>query len=234
MESKNHDDYYVNILRPSTPYTKAISKMIISIVLIWLIAVLGFQVLLKVIEKPTPEQNYISFQKVWGNVEKGQASKDELKTFLKTTVQLSGKTLNAQDRLVVSQAFGWGLKQVVSKESFTGMLGRSYMENSKILANELGWPPNGVIASIAPYLFPKNGTLNLDREKLPSIMKKYSVHNQSFLTDFRFLGFPFHYWYTAAFLLMFFVFLCWFYCMRVVALQKKFNISDEVQAEQMG
>jgi len=51
-------------------------------------------------------------------------------------------------------------------------------------------------------------------EELPGIMEKYLVHNQSFLTDARFLGFPFHYFYTAVFLLILFVGLCWLYCVR--------------------
>ncbi|MDF1571201.1 MAG: DUF4212 domain-containing protein [Bacteroidales bacterium] len=52
------------------------------------------------------------------------------------------------------------------------------------------------------------------KSDLPGIMKKYLVHNQSFLTDARFLGFPFHYFYSAVFLLILFVGLCWLYCVR--------------------
>jgi len=43
---------------------------------------------------------------------------------------------------------------------------------------------------------------------LPGLMKLYLTHNQSFLTDTKFLGFPFHYFYTAVFLLILFVALC--------------------------
>jgi hypothetical protein len=46
---------------------------------------------------------------------------------------------------------------------------------------------------------------------LPAIMKLYLTHNQSFLTDSKFLGFPFHYFYTAVFLLILFVGLCIIY-----------------------
>ncbi|MDX9904710.1 MAG: DUF4212 domain-containing protein [Bacteroidales bacterium] len=43
---------------------------------------------------------------------------------------------------------------------------------------------------------------------LPEMMKLYLTHNQSVLTDTKFLGFPFHYFYTAVFLLVLFVVLC--------------------------
>lgn len=46
---------------------------------------------------------------------------------------------------------------------------------------------------------------------LPGLMKLYLTHNQSFLTDTKFLGFPFHYFYTAVFLLILFVALCIIY-----------------------
>ncbi|MDZ7633356.1 MAG: DUF4212 domain-containing protein [Bacteroidales bacterium] len=45
-------------------------------------------------------------------------------------------------------------------------------------------------------------------ERLPALMRLYMTHNQSVLTDTRFLGFPFHYFYTAVFLLVLFVALC--------------------------
>jgi putative solute:sodium symporter small subunit len=61
---------------------------------------------------------------------------------------------------------------------------------------------------------------------LPGIMKKYLIHNQSFLTDFKFLGFPFHYFYTAIFLLILFVGLCWLYCVKADSLNAKLGIVD--------
>jgi len=43
---------------------------------------------------------------------------------------------------------------------------------------------------------------------LPEIMSFYLTHNQSVLTNTKFLGFPFHYFYTAVFLLILFIVLC--------------------------
>jgi len=66
-----------------------------------------------------------------------------------------------------------------------------------------------------------------DLEALPKIMKLYLTHNQSFLTDTNILDFPFHYFYTAEFLLILFVGICLFYSVRITQLQKKFSITEE-------
>jgi len=55
------------------------------------------------------------------------------------------------------------------------------------------------------------------------IMNKYTIHNRSVLTDTQFLGFPFHYFYTAVFLLILFVVLCWVYAYQTKKLNKKYN-----------
>ena len=65
-----------------------------------------------------------------------------------------------------------------------------------------------------------------EKEKLDKIMRHYLTHNQSFLTDFPFLGFPFHYFYTAVFLLVLFVGLCVLYAYRIEHLHRKFQMED--------
>jgi putative solute:sodium symporter small subunit len=62
---------------------------------------------------------------------------------------------------------------------------------------------------------------------LPEIMKLYLVHNQSFLTDFMFLGFPFHYWYTAQFLLILFVILCLIYAVLIDRMNREYDFIEE-------
>ena len=57
-------------------------------------------------------------------------------------------------------------------------------------------------------------------------MGLYLIHNRSVLTDTKFLGFPFHYFYTAVFLLILFVGLCWLYCIRTDMFHKKYGIED--------
>lgn len=63
-------------------------------------------------------------------------------------------------------------------------------------------------------------------ENIPAVMQLYLVHNRSFLTDARILGFPFHYWYTAQFLLILFVVLCIIYASAIDKLHKKHGIEQ--------
>jgi putative solute:sodium symporter small subunit len=65
-----------------------------------------------------------------------------------------------------------------------------------------------------------------ERAQLTGIMGLYLIHNRSALTDAKFLGFPFHYFYTAVFLLILFVGLCWLYCVRTDMYNKKYGIED--------
>ena len=54
-----------------------------------------------------------------------------------------------------------------------------------------------------------------NRAIVETCMPFYMTHNRSVLTDTTFLGFPFHYLYTAVFLLILFIGLCWVYCYKV-------------------
>ena len=86
-----------------------------------------------------------------------------------------------------------------------------------------------VRAKILPLELTSKGMDALQDETikyLPAIMQKYLVHNQSVLTDFKFLGFPFHYFYTAVFLLILFIGLCLVYCVRIDSLNAKLNLID--------
>jgi len=62
--------------------------------------------------------------------------------------------------------------------------------------------------------------------RLPVVMKLYLTHNQSKLTDTKFLGFPFHYFYTAVFLLILFVTLCIIYNVLIEWRLKKEGIVE--------
>ena len=64
------------------------------------------------------------------------------------------------------------------------------------------------------------------RKIFEEAMGLYLIHNRSVLTDTRFLGFPFHYFYTAVFLLILFVGLTWLYCVRTDMFNKKYGIED--------
>ena len=73
----------------------------------------------------------------------------------------------------------------------------------------------------------RDGSLERYKSELPGIMELYLVHNQNFFTDFTFLGFPFHYWYTAQFLLILFVVLCIIYAVAIDKANMKHNFVEE-------
>jgi putative solute:sodium symporter small subunit len=93
----------------------------------------------------------------------------------------------------------------------------------------LGLKEGGLILISIPEELTTKGLENVPEEymaELPGIMQLYLTHYQSVLTDTLFLGFPFHYWYTAEFLLILFVLLCWVYCIRIERLHKKLGIEE--------
>ena len=65
-----------------------------------------------------------------------------------------------------------------------------------------------------------------NRKSFEEAMGLYLIHNRSVLTDIKFLGFPFHYFYTAVFLLILFVGITWLYCVRTDMFNKKYGIED--------
>ena len=88
---------------------------------------------------------------------------------------------------------------------------------------------NDVRAKIAP-LEVHSGMMESfndeNRAVLEDLMGLYLVHNRSVLTDTKFLVFPFHYFYTAVFLLILFVGICWLYCVRTDMYNRRYGIED--------
>ena len=66
-------------------YQIVFSVMLLAIILIsvWAVAIFGFQTLLKILEKPTPEVAYVEYEKVRENIKNGKASKTEYQSFIK-------------------------------------------------------------------------------------------------------------------------------------------------------
>ncbi|MFO8233824.1 MAG: DUF4212 domain-containing protein [Bacteroidales bacterium] len=248
---KTTNDYHISFFKPTTPQAKYNRNMVIWLVLIWVVAIFGFHFLLKIIEKPTPEADYIAFQNVWPQVEQGDATDKELIAFGQSTLSVLGKImLSNEDKPVLNNALSYSVYQLTPdslKEKVVAMIRefekkRNSIENisnpdyvaaKKNLSNELSsvlhLSSSDIRSKILPLELQSEGIDNLTEESrtnLPKVMKKYLVHNQSFLTDFKFLGFPFHYFYTAVFLLILFVGLCWLYCVLTDRVNAKLDITD--------
>ncbi len=257
METKN--DYNFSLFKPNSDYNRQVRNIILTMLSIWAVAIFGFQVLLKVIEKPVPEKAYTTFESVWENVKPGQATAEDRFGFSSGLVAVLGKSAATKaDKQILSEALSWNIYSVLDsleKESLIDMvktfktnianlgiaktdaqyveaktaMDQSKLEISNLLSGTLNIEPTSLEANIIAFnLLPVDveQLSNEQLEKIPAIMKTYLVHNQSALTDAKFLGFPFHYFYTAEFLLILFVVLCLVYSLMIDRLQKKLNIVD--------
>jgi putative solute:sodium symporter small subunit len=207
---------------------------------IWALAVFGFQILLRVIEKPVPEKALTLFEEEWYHVTRGNVDQADYKTLLGSLLMARGKiTVTAADQLLLSEAISNATFTLVP-DSVKPLLIEKVSELEVMhaeIASLKGQPyldlkfriqdaSAGVINILEP--FTGFGTASLEApilaaslqkdypgslldpifDRLPVLMKLYMTHNQSALTDTKFLGFPFHYFYTAVFLLVLFVVLC--------------------------
>jgi len=243
--------YHISFFRPTTAHAKANRNMVIWLILIWAIAIFGFQILLRVIEKPTPEPVFVEFQSVWTNIAQSNASAEELQTFGKSTLSVLGKiAISDKEKAVLDNALSNTAYQLMPDSLRSDLVFRiKNFESIKSEINDINDPAyiiakrafeaefmpvmmfsnTDVRAKILPFELKSEGIESLQAEtikSLPGIMQKYLVHNQSFLTDFKFLGFPFHYFYTAVFLLILFIGLCWVYCVRIDRLNAKLNLTN--------
>ena len=245
------DGYHISFFNPSNPHAKANRNMVVWFVLIWFFAIFGFQVLLKILEKPTPEPAYIAFQNVWGNVETGTPNTEELQILGQSTLSVLGKVaVTPDDRALLDNAFSWSIYQLTDESSKENLIAKvqafeklkaeiddisnpEYNQSKLSITTELrdllNLPADDVRTKILPLELDSRHMAAMTgntKQNLAGIMEKYLVHNQSILTDTRFLGFPLHYFYTATFLLILFVGLCWMYCVKTDILNAKFNIDD--------
>lgn len=243
-------DYHISFFKPTTPQAIANRNMVIWLVLIWFVAIFGFHILLRVVEKPTPEPTYLTFQNVWGTVEAGFPSDNELQQFGQVSLSVLGKNLAQNERDILNHALSFSLYQLTAdslkpalitkiqefetiKNGVENISDPAYVGAKDALSRELSPILNLPVSDVRSVILPLGLTseniseLTPDvRNSIPAIMEKYLIHNQSFITDARLLGFPFHYFYTAIFLLVMFVGICWLYCKVTDRLHKKLEIAD--------
>ena len=74
MESEKND-YHISFFKPTTDSARRNRNMVVQFVLIWAVAIFGFQILLKLIEKPVPEQAFVSYESVWTDIKEGDTDK---------------------------------------------------------------------------------------------------------------------------------------------------------------
>ena len=222
-------DYHISFFNPTTKLAQFNKKLILTLFSVWAISIFGFQILLKVVEKPTPEKAYTNFEEVWGNVKQHKASVAEKQIFVQSALSVLGKvTLAAEDRVFLDDAINQTIKKLIPNKDAKAFNQKvknfkavsfgddNYLQLKADLgstvATYIGVTPYSLAAKLVPLELKEAQGKATDNQQIERIMSKYLIHNQSFLTDFTVLGFPFHYFYTTVFLLILFVGLCLYYC----------------------
>ena len=250
MESQENG-YHISFFKPTTEIARLNRNIIVFLVCIWTVAIFGFQIALKVLEKPTPEPAYLEFEQVWDQIIDGNATESDMQVFAQATLSVLGKNFIDPDSrkaldnglsrslfLLAGPEEGARIKEKVAefenlKSRIVNITDPEYIKADKELeslaATILGLSPEDVrstLISIELSSSMMDELTQASREAIPAAMSLYLIHPQSFLTDGRFLGFPFHYFYTSIFLLVLFVGLCWMYCIRTDRRDARLGIKE--------
>lgn len=232
----NTEEYNVNFFKPQSDHAKVNKKLISILAVIWFLAVFGFQALLIIFNEPTEEKAYTDFQSVWPAVVNAQeTSVDTKQLFSRSLLSVLGKNIAVKDnhKAILKESLTWSV--YTSIPDTVRQIMETTPNKSSIAAaiNAIGLNDQGfdeIMIDLLPSSLVKAESDQLSAEikvALPGIMELYLIHNRSALTDTIFLGFPFHYWYTAQFLLILFVVLCLTYALIIDRTNKKYNFVEE-------
>ena len=231
-------EYHVNFFSPKTKHTRANMWLVIIMVIVWAVAVFGFQFLLIGLNEPTPEKSYTQFESIWpGVVENQEVEKEAQQEFSKVLLSVLGKNIavKAEHKKVLKEVLSQTVLSLTAENdsAYKAALAANPQEAVNIAKAAIGLKAEGfdklraglLPTSLVSVEDVKIGDAN--KAAIPEIMKLYLIHNQSCLTDFKFLGFPFHYWYTAQFLLILFVLLCLLYAYITDKENEKYGFVEE-------
>jgi len=246
------EEYRISFFNPTTHQARRNRNLIIQLFIIWAVAIFGFQILLKILSKPVPEEALVKFIPAWEKIESGNAVSYDYQVVGQSMVQVTGKlTLGPDEYDALKDGISWTLSRLLPDNELADLqkevqlLNRLREEIASLRDERYLETKESIISKAAPALGIGEDTLlaqllalgldddmeNMSEEnrlKIPGIMSLYLTHNRSVLTDTVFLGFPFHYFYTAVFLLVFFVGLCWLYCYRTDKLHAKLNFLEQI------
>ena len=243
QETVNDKSYDISFFKPTTKLARANRNLAIGLLIVWVISIFGFQIWLRVIEKPTPEKAYTQFEMVWDNIKSGNATVAEKQIYIKSALSVLGKvTLDKDSRIFLNSSVNKITIELVpeaEKSDFAAKIAAfkskkfgedQYQELKKDLgstaAKYIGVEDYSLEAKLIPLELAAAESSNMDYDNIARVMAKYLIHNQSYLTDYIFLGFPFHYFYTAVFLLVLFVGLCLYYCIAIQNIIKKLGVVE--------
>ncbi len=230
-------NYDINFFKPRTAFLKENVRIITIGLVIWAVCVFGFHILMKIIETRTPEPGYVVYEQVYPKLKDGSATVEEKAQIAKVYLGLVGKSIALQKSEPLKKAFSSTVYDILpagEKETFlaaTTQLETDKTVNLDYVAKALGIENDVVLKGVVPYATAPvtAGVTATAAEEIPAIMDKYLIHYQSVLTDTIFLGFPFHYFYSALFLLTLFVVICLVYCWVIDGVMKKHGMETDVE-----
>jgi len=210
----------VNFFKPRSKAAKANTRLISILVVIWAVAVFGFQFLLIGLGKPVEEKTLTDFRVLWPKVQASPAE-SELQSFAKVLLYTLGKntTVKEDDRDLMREALAVTIN-LLNPEAQTADAAAD-----KIGLGNAGFDP--LLKDQLLFHFTNSSMNNYTGlTALPEAMEKYLIHNRSFLTDTTLFGFPLHYFYTAWFLLVLFIVLCLIYARAVDKMNARLGIEE--------
>jgi putative solute:sodium symporter small subunit len=233
-ESKS---YNVNFFKPSTPFLKENIRAIVIGLVIWGVVTYGFQILLRIMETPTPEAAYVEFQEIAPKLTDGSASPEEMAKAASFYLAMLGKSaaLLQNEQLKVAftstahNALAGAEQQMLL--DLAGKAGSGEAMEAGFIHAALGIAENKAMMAVVPFALTAVTPDNLvmyDPATKP-LMDKYFIHNQSVLTDSIVFGFPFHYFFTALVTLVVFVLICLWYCGVMDKMMKKHGMEQSFE-----
>ncbi len=231
------NDYNSNFFFPKSAFAKDNNALIAVCVIVWAIAVFGFHFWMKAIEKATPEAGHVTYMAAVDNLKSDVASIQQKQDVAKVYLTLTAKYMELREDKdgVIRKAFTlavYDLLPDMEKQAFANAVKSDKVleQNFDIVTRTLGLTKENydpLLTNLIPYTVTTLDTTPTDYDKITPVMDKYLIHYRSFLTDTKFLGFPFHYFYSAVFLLVLFCGICWTYCILIDKVMKKHNMETD-------
>jgi len=212
-------NFEVSFFKPKSEAEKANTRLITILVIIWAVAVFGFQFLLIGVGKPMEEKTLTDFRVLWPKVQSSPAEAD-LQSLARVLLTTLGKnsTIKESDRDLIRKALAVTVSLLYpDSETADGAA-------EKIGLGDSGFDP--LLKDQLSFHYTTGGSDYSNLSELPGVMERYLIHNRSFLTDTSFLKFPFHYFYTAQFLLILFIVLCIIYAKAVDKIHTRLGIEE--------
>ncbi len=233
-ESKSYD---VNFFKPSTPFLRENIRAIVIGLVIWGVVTYGFQILLKIMETPTPEAPYAAFQKYAPSLADGSASAEDKVAAANMYLAVLGKSAALLQNDSLKNAFTstvYNILPAADQAALVDTAAKAADDKTVdvgFINSAMGIAENKAMMAVVPYALSAvtPDKMAMFDPALTPVMDKFLIHNQSVLTDTIVLGFPFHYLFTALVTLTVFVLICLVYCYVIDGLMKKHGMEKSFE-----